>query len=184
MTWPSRKMRHGADAVIIGRKYVMSRNYCADSSNSVPQCRTAHTGSEGTISSYGSQMHFRASRCQAAKTAPGRGREDDPNVRKDRLRHLRFVCAYNHLYLSKSAFLFLTGAAGNFLAPIQGLSENGFKTVIEIDVVSPKRRHRCNTLTTSLRQLGTYNTVKATLPHVRKTKGSYIHVSATLHYRG
>jgi len=60
----------------------------------------------------------------------------------------------------------INGAAGNFLAPISGLSENGFRTVIEIDT------------------LGTYNTIKATLPHVRATKGSYIHVSATLHYRG
>ncbi|KZT24352.1 2,4-dienoyl-CoA reductase [Neolentinus lepideus HHB14362 ss-1] len=60
----------------------------------------------------------------------------------------------------------ICGAAGNFLAPISGLSENGFRTVIEIDT------------------LGTYNTIKATLPHVRATKGSYIHVSATLHYRG
>jgi peroxisomal 2,4-dienoyl-CoA reductase len=33
-------------------------------------------------------------------------------------------------------------------------------------------------------KLGTYNTIKATLPHVRATKGSYIHVSTTLHYRG
>ncbi|KAN0134613.1 NAD(P)-binding protein [Lactarius tabidus] len=60
----------------------------------------------------------------------------------------------------------INGAAGNFLAPISGLSENGFRTVIEIDT------------------LGTYNTIKATLPHVRATKGSYIHVSTTLHYRG
>ncbi|KAH8091385.1 2,4-dienoyl-CoA reductase [Cristinia sonorae] len=60
----------------------------------------------------------------------------------------------------------ICGAAGNFLAPISGLSENGFKTVIEIDT------------------LGTYNTVKATLPHVRNSRGSYIMVSATLHYRG
>ena len=28
-----------------------------------------------------------------------------------------------------------TGAAGNFLAPISKLSENGFRTVIEIDTV-------------------------------------------------
>lgn len=60
----------------------------------------------------------------------------------------------------------ICGAAGNFLAPISGLSENGFKTVIEIDT------------------LGTYNTIKSTLPYVRKSHGSYIHVSATLHYRG
>jgi hypothetical protein len=29
----------------------------------------------------------------------------------------------------------IIGAAGNFLAPISGISENGFKTVIEIDLV-------------------------------------------------
>ncbi|KAE9404847.1 2,4-dienoyl-CoA reductase [Gymnopus androsaceus JB14] len=52
----------------------------------------------------------------------------------------------------------ICGAAGNFLAPISGLSENAFKTVMEIDT------------------LGTYNTIKATLPHVRKSRGSYIHV--------
>ncbi|OCH88828.1 2,4-dienoyl-CoA reductase [Obba rivulosa] len=60
----------------------------------------------------------------------------------------------------------ICGAAGNFLAPINGLSVNGFKTVIEIDTI------------------GTYNTIKATLQHIRASKGSYIHVSATLHYRG
>jgi hypothetical protein len=32
------------------------------------------------------------------------------------------------------------GAAGNFLAPISGLSENGFRTVIEIDTVGPHFR--------------------------------------------
>ncbi|GJJ15761.1 hypothetical protein Clacol_010039 [Clathrus columnatus] len=60
----------------------------------------------------------------------------------------------------------ICGAAGNFLAPIEGLSENAFKTVISIDL------------------LGTYNTVKATLPYIREARGSYIHVSATLHYKG
>lgn len=60
----------------------------------------------------------------------------------------------------------ICGAAGNFLAPISGLSENAFRTVIEIDT------------------LGTYNTIKATIAHVRAAKGSYIHVSATLHYNG
>ncbi|KAF8629527.1 hypothetical protein AX15_003399 [Amanita polypyramis BW_CC] len=60
----------------------------------------------------------------------------------------------------------ICGAAGNFLSPISGLSENAFKTVMDIDV------------------MGTYNTVKATLPHIRTSKGSYIHVSATLHHRG
>lgn len=33
-------------------------------------------------------------------------------------------------------------------------------------------------------QLGTFNTIKATIAHVRGSKGSYIHVSATLHYNG
>lgn len=38
------------------------------------------------------------------------------------------------------------GAAGNFLAPLMQISENAFKSVIEIDL------------------LGSYNTVKAALP--------------------
>lgn len=29
----------------------------------------------------------------------------------------------------------MTGAAGNFLAPLSGLSENAFKTVVDIDTV-------------------------------------------------
>lgn len=57
------------------------------------------------------------------------------------------------------------GAAGNFLAPIDGISPKGFKTVQEIDL------------------MGTYHTVKATLPHLKKSHGAYIHISATLHYR-
>ncbi|KAI6026554.1 hypothetical protein BKA83DRAFT_22553 [Pisolithus microcarpus] len=32
--------------------------------------------------------------------------------------------------------------------------------------------------------LGTFNTVKATLPCVRASRGAYIHVSSTLHYKG
>ncbi len=71
------------------------------------------------------------------------------------------------------------GAAGNFLAPITGLSTNAFKTVIDIDV------------------LGSYNTLKATLPYLMKsaaanpntaastsTGGRIIFVSANLHYQG
>ncbi|KAF7325003.1 hypothetical protein MKEN_00542700 [Mycena kentingensis (nom. inval.)] len=60
----------------------------------------------------------------------------------------------------------ICGAAGNFLAPISGLSENAFRTVLEIDTI------------------GTYNTVKATIKHLRESKGAYVHVSVTLHYRG
>ena len=68
------------------------------------------------------------------------------------------------------------GAAGNFLAPITQLSENAFKSVIDIDV------------------LGSYNTVKATLPQLiisankaqkNGTPGPrLLFVSATLHYTG
>ena len=45
---------------------------------------------------------------------------------------------------------------------------------------------RINTLFTCspIRQLGTFNTIKATIPYVRASRGSYIHVSATLHHNG
>ncbi|KAI5866898.1 sporulation protein-like protein [Durotheca rogersii] len=70
----------------------------------------------------------------------------------------------------------IAGAAGNFVAPISGLTSNGFKTVMEIDV------------------LGTYNTVKATIPYLVEsaarnkgskdglTGGRILFVSATFHY--
>ena len=54
------------------------------------------------------------------------------------------------------------GAAGNFLAPISQLSPNAFKSVMDIDV------------------LGSYNTLKATLPELlksaanTKTEGKYL----------
>jgi len=60
----------------------------------------------------------------------------------------------------------VAGAAGNFLAPIDGVSSNGFRTVQEIDVI------------------GTYNTIKATIEALKKSHGSYIHISATLHFYG
>lgn len=43
----------------------------------------------------------------------------------------------------------ITGAAGNFLAPIAKLSENGFKTVIEIDTVSDAMLLGCARTTTT-----------------------------------
>lgn len=71
------------------------------------------------------------------------------------------------------------GAAGNFLAPISGLSSNAFKTVLDIDT------------------LGSYNTLKATLPQLLisaaknpnkasnpSTGGRIIFVSASFHYTG
>lgn len=71
------------------------------------------------------------------------------------------------------------GAAGNFIAPLAGLSPNGFKTVIEIDTI------------------GTFHTIKATMPHLiasaarnpnanaqGTTGGRILAISATFHYTG
>ncbi|KAM0483056.1 hypothetical protein ACHAPX_002501 [Trichoderma viride] len=61
----------------------------------------------------------------------------------------------------------IAGAAGNFVAPIDGISSNAFKTVMDIDV------------------LGTYNTIKATIPHLlRSSTPRFLAVSATFHYTG
>jgi 2,4-dienoyl-CoA reductase [(3E)-enoyl-CoA-producing], peroxisomal len=47
------------------------------------------------------------------------------------------------------------GAAGNFLAPINALSTNAFKSVIDIDLI------------------GSYNTFKATLPYLRESAAKH-----------
>lgn len=60
----------------------------------------------------------------------------------------------------------IAGAAGNFLADFNHLSSNAFAAVVNIDL------------------LGSFNTVKATFSELKKTKGSIIFVSATLHYYG
>ncbi|WAO95961.1 2,4-dienoyl-CoA reductase ((3E)-enoyl-CoA-producing) [Fusarium falciforme] len=71
----------------------------------------------------------------------------------------------------------IAGAAGNFLAPIDSLSANAFKSVVDIDL------------------LGSYNTLKSTLPYLlasaarnknpgATTGGRIIFVSATFHYTG
>ena len=86
------------------------------------------------------------------------------------------VCASALIYLANRS----AGAAGNFLASINQLSANAFKSVIDIDV------------------LGSYNTLKATLPHLvtsaaahnsdgttpnpTGTGGRIIFISATIHY--
>ncbi|MFC4639136.1 SDR family oxidoreductase [Deinococcus hohokamensis] len=54
----------------------------------------------------------------------------------------------------------LAGAAGNFPAPVDGISPNGFKTVVDIDL------------------LGTYNTIKAAAPHLRAPGGNVLSISA------
>jgi len=122
-------MRHGADAVIIGRKLERLTEAAKELS--------AATG-QTCIPAQADVRHPKSLQEAVAKTIEKFGRID-------------FV---------------ICGAAGNFLAPISGVSENAFKTVMEIDT------------------LGTYNTIKATLAHVRASHGSYIHVSATLHYNG
>ncbi|WOO82008.1 Peroxisomal 2,4-dienoyl-CoA reductase SPS19 [Vanrija pseudolonga] len=122
-------MRHGADAVIVGRD------------------------AKGLAESAAALQKSTGKRCIAASA----------DVRKvDQIRAAvdKAIEAFGRIDFV------VCGAAGNFLAPISALSENAFRTVIEIDT------------------LGTYNTVKATLPHVRKTQGAYLHISATLHYRG
>ena len=60
----------------------------------------------------------------------------------------------------------ICGAAGNFMSPIQGLSANAFRTVVDIDL------------------MGTFNTVRTTMEHVKQSHGVYLHISATLHYSG
>ncbi len=62
--------------------------------------------------------------------------------------------------------ILVCGAAGNFLAPMEKLSSNGFKTVVDIDLV------------------GTFNTIKAAFPYLKESKGCIINVSATLQYAG
>ena len=54
----------------------------------------------------------------------------------------------------------LAGAAGNFPAPVDGISPNGFKTVVDIDL------------------LGTFNTIKACAPHLVVPGGNILCISA------
>lgn len=54
----------------------------------------------------------------------------------------------------------VSGAAGNFHAPAASLSANGFKTVIDIDLI------------------GNFNVLRASFPHLRKPGASLISISA------
>jgi NAD(P)-dependent dehydrogenase (short-subunit alcohol dehydrogenase family) len=54
----------------------------------------------------------------------------------------------------------LSGAAGNFIAPASQLSANGFKTVVDIDL------------------LGTFNVFRASYAHLRKPGASLIAITA------
>lgn len=57
--------------------------------------------------------------------------------------------------------ILVCGAAGNFPAPVLGMSANGFKAVVDIDL------------------LGTFNTCRAAFEHLRKPGASVISISAT-----
>ncbi len=59
----------------------------------------------------------------------------------------------------------LCGAAGNFPAPALGMSANGFKAVIDIDL------------------LGTFNTCRAAYEHLRKPGASVLAISASHAFR-
>lgn len=54
----------------------------------------------------------------------------------------------------------VSGAAGNFLAPVAGMSANAFKTVVDIDLI------------------GTFNVFRACLDHIRKPGASLIAITA------
>jgi len=56
--------------------------------------------------------------------------------------------------------LVVCGAAGNFPAPVLGMSANGFKSVVDIDL------------------LGTFNTCRAAFEHLRRPGASIISISA------
>jgi NAD(P)-dependent dehydrogenase (short-subunit alcohol dehydrogenase family) len=60
--------------------------------------------------------------------------------------------------------ILVCGAAGNFPAPAIGMSSNGFKAVLEIDV------------------LGTFNACRAAFEHLRKPGASVINISAPQAY--
>src|SRR5262245_22500546 len=56
--------------------------------------------------------------------------------------------------------ILVSGAAGNFVAPFNGISYNGFRAVIDIDLV------------------GAYNVMKQGFPHLKKPGASVITISA------
>lgn len=61
----------------------------------------------------------------------------------------------------------VNGAAGNFLCPTAGLSTNGFRTVIDIDLV------------------GSFNASKAAFEQLKQSgDGLVVNITATLHYHG
>ena len=62
--------------------------------------------------------------------------------------------------------ILVNGAAGNFLCLAEDLSPNAFGTVVDIDLK------------------GTFNVTRAALPHLKKSRGVVLNISATLQYLG
>jgi 2,4-dienoyl-CoA reductase [(3E)-enoyl-CoA-producing], peroxisomal len=60
----------------------------------------------------------------------------------------------------------VNGAAGNFLCMAEDLSANGFGTVVDIDLK------------------GTFNVCRASIAELKKSQGTILNISATLHYLG
>ncbi len=58
----------------------------------------------------------------------------------------------------------VSGAAGNFPAPALGISPNGFKSVVDIDL------------------MGTFHVLRAAFPHLKKPGASIINISAPQSY--
>ncbi len=56
--------------------------------------------------------------------------------------------------------ILVSGAAGNFVAPFNSISYNGFRAVVDIDVI------------------GTYNVLRKGFPHLRRPGASVINISA------
>lgn len=56
----------------------------------------------------------------------------------------------------------ISGAAGNFLAPVLGMSSNAFRTVIDIDLI------------------GTFNVLRASFPYLNRPGASLISITAPL----
>lgn len=62
--------------------------------------------------------------------------------------------------------ILVNGAAGNFLCLAEDLSPNGFGSVVDIDLK------------------GTFHMCRSALPHLKRTGGVVLNISATLHYLG
>jgi peroxisomal 2,4-dienoyl-CoA reductase len=62
--------------------------------------------------------------------------------------------------------ILVNGAAGNFVAPAENLSPNGFGTVVDIDLK------------------GTFNVSRAAFPHLKAQGGAIVNISATLQLLG